>query len=81
MEKADILRSGFLTDGRFFSIEAGRLKGGSWGAWMVCVPSKAPVQKDESRAVHVAGRKDLLRRWAEQLSEQEIEGFAEGFAA
>ncbi|MGD2152151.1 MAG: hypothetical protein PVG79_02710 [Gemmatimonadales bacterium] len=79
MEKkqVDILRSGFLTDGRFFSIEAGRMKGGSWGAWMVCVPSEAEVPKDESHALYVAGHKEQLRRWAEDLSEEEIEGLAE----
>jgi hypothetical protein len=79
MEKkqVDILRSGFLTDGRFFSIEAGRVKGGNWGAWMVCVPSEAEIRKDESHALYVAGRKELLRRWAEDLSEDDIEGLAE----
>ncbi|UCC81504.1 MAG: hypothetical protein JSW46_10825 [Gemmatimonadota bacterium] len=79
MEKdhVDILRSGFLTDGRFFSIEAGRVKGGNWGAWMVCVPSEAEVEKDETRALYVAGRKEQLRRWAEDLSEEDIEGLAE----
>lgn len=79
MEKkqVDILRSGFLTDGRFFSIEAGRIKGGSWGAWMVCVPSEKIAAKDESNALHVAGHKEQLRRWAEDLSEEEIEGLAE----
>ncbi|MGD2216020.1 MAG: hypothetical protein PVJ64_04665 [Gemmatimonadales bacterium] len=79
MEKkqVDILRSGFLTDGRFFSIEAGRVKGGNWGAWMVCVPSEAEVRKDETHALHVTGRKELLRRWADELSEEEIEGLAE----
>ena len=79
MEKdpVQILRSGFLTDGRFFSIEAGRIKGGNWGAWLVCVPSEAEVQKDESHALHVADRKEQLCRWAEDLSEQDIEGLAE----
>jgi hypothetical protein len=79
MDKAqlDILRSGFLTDGRFFSIEAGRIKGGNWGAWMVCVPSEAEVHKDESHALHVADRKEQLRRWADDLSEEDIEGLAE----
>ncbi len=79
MEKkqVDILRSGFLTDGRFFSIEAGRVKGGSWGAWMVCVPSETEVEKDEPHALYVADRKEQLRRWAEDLSDEEIEGLAE----
>lgn len=76
-KQVDILRSGFLTDGRFFSIEAGRIKGGNWGAWMVCVPSEAEVEKDESHALYVAGRKEQLRRWAEDLSEGDIEGLAE----
>lgn len=73
-KRVDILRSGFLADGRFFSIEAGRVKGGNWGAWMVCVPSEAEVQKDESNALYVVGRKEQLRRWAEDLSEEDIEG-------
>lgn len=72
----DILRSGFLTDGRFFSIEAGRVKGGNWGAWMVCVPSESEVEKDESHALYVVDRKEQLRRWADELSEEEIEGLA-----
>ncbi len=76
-DQVEILRSGFLTDGRFFSIEAGRVKGGNWGAWMVCVPSETEVQKDETHALHVADRREQLRRWAEDLSEQDIEGLAE----
>ncbi|UCC73558.1 MAG: hypothetical protein JSV86_03060 [Gemmatimonadota bacterium] len=76
--QVDILRSGFLADGRFFSIEAGRLKGGSWGAWMVCVPSETAIEKDESHAIRVVGRKELLSKWAGELSREEIEGIAEG---
>jgi hypothetical protein len=78
MEKVDILRSGFLADGRFFSIEAGRLKGGNWGAWMVCVPSQGGVEKDESHALRLASHKESLHRWADKLSEKEIEDLAEG---
>jgi hypothetical protein len=77
--QVEILRSGFLSDGRFYSIEAGRLKGGDWGAWMVCVPGGVEIQKDESHALHTASHKELLARWASELSEETIGGFAEGF--
>jgi hypothetical protein len=44
---------------------------------MVCVPSEAEVEKNEKHALYVAGRKEQLRRWAEDLSEEDIEGLAE----
>jgi hypothetical protein len=44
---------------------------------MVCVPSEAEVEKDETHALYVAGHKEQLRRWAEDLSEEDIEGLAE----
>lgn len=77
----EILRSGFLKDGRFYSIEAGRLKGGEWGAWIVCVPGQTESLGDESRVLKTASRKELLRSWAKALTENQIEGLAETLSA
>ncbi len=77
-KQVEILRSGFLADGRFYSIEAGRLKGGRWGAWIVCVPGNAEVEKRESRALQVVSRREQLCKWADQLSDEEIERYAGG---
>jgi hypothetical protein len=73
----EILRSGFLKDGRFYSIETGRLKGAVWGAWIVCVPGHTEALGDESRTLKTASRKELLRRWVKDLTENQIEGLAE----
>ncbi|KPK83300.1 MAG: hypothetical protein AMS25_00070 [Gemmatimonas sp. SM23_52] len=77
----EILRSGFLKDGRFYSIEAGRLKGGAWGAWIVCVPGQTQALGDESRTIKAADRREFLRRWVKDLAESDIEGLAETHCA
>lgn len=67
----DLLRSGFLKDGRYFSIEALPRSFGQWTARLVCVPGhkEYPIRK-------AAYKRELLD-WAEGLSSEEIERLAE----
>ena len=69
----DQLRSGFLSDGRFFSVEAARRKHSAWKAWIACVPGDPPGAGSQPRVLKVAGYKEELRRWAEKLTVAEIE--------
>ncbi len=67
------LRSGFLSDGRFFSVEAARRKHSDWKAWIACVPGDPPGAGSQPRVLKVAGYKEELRKWAENLTIEEIE--------
>ena len=71
----EVLRSGFLADGRFYSIEITRLKSGRWEAGIACVPGDLPGEKRRSPTLRTAMSKDVLRRWAATLSGDEIERF------
>jgi hypothetical protein len=64
------LRSGFLKDGRFYSIEATPRGLAGWEARIVCVPG------GHERTIQVAADKHRLRLWAERLSPQQIEVLA-----
>ncbi len=66
----ELLRSGFLADGRYFSIEALPGSYGQWVARLVCVPG------NRERAIRKAAYKPELRIWADGLSLQEIEELA-----
>jgi hypothetical protein len=72
----EILRSGFLSDGRFYSIEAVRRKGGLWQAGIAIVPGPK-IPAPELPPIRVADYREKLRRWAENLSDQEIEYYAQ----
>jgi hypothetical protein len=63
---AESVRSGFLSDGRFYSIEVAphHLM---WEARVVCVPG------GESYRAKVVSEKQVLHRWAERLSVEDIE--------
>ena len=74
----EILRSGFLSDGRFYSIEAVQLKGGAWQAGIAIVPGPK-VPAPELPPIRVANYRQKLRRWAEGLSPEEIEYYARDF--
>ncbi len=67
------LRSGFLSDGRFFSVEAARRKHSEWKAWIACVPGHQPGIGSQPPVIKVAGYKEELRKWAENLTIEEIE--------
>ena len=67
------LRSGFLNDGRFFSVEAARRKHSDWKAWIACVPGDQPGVGSQPPVLKVAGYKEQLRKWAEKLTIEEIE--------
>jgi len=60
------VRSGFLSDGRFYSIEVAphHLM---WEARVVCVPG------GETYRAKVVCEKQMLQRWAERLSVEDIE--------
>jgi hypothetical protein len=75
----EILRSGFLSDGRFYSIEAVRLKGGAWQAGIAVVPG-AKVSAPDLPPIRVANYREMLRRWAEGLTSDEIEHYARDFS-
>ncbi len=65
----EVLRSGFLADGRFFSVEviAHQLR---WEARLVCVPGEF------TRTLKISSSKGELSRWADTLSMEEIEKLA-----
>ncbi len=67
------LRSGFLSDGRFFSVEAARRKHSEWKAWIACVPGDQPGIGSQQPVLKIAGYKEELRKWAEKLTIEEIE--------
>ncbi len=67
------LRSGFLSDGRFFSVEAARRKHSEWKAWIACVPDDQPGIGSQQPVLKIAGYKEELRKWAEKLTIEEIE--------
>ena len=67
------LRVGFLSDGRFFSVEAGLRKRSGWKAWIACIPGDQPGIGSQPPVLKVAGYKEELRRWAEKLTIEEIE--------
>jgi len=68
-ENFELLRSGFLEDGRYFSIEL-LPRFGMWVARLVCVPGNG------ERAVKRAAYKPDLQLWADRLSLAEIEAMA-----
>ena len=63
---AELVRSGFLSDGRFYSIEVAphHLM---WEARVVCVPG------GETYRAKIVSEKQVLHRWAERLSVADIE--------
>ncbi len=67
------LRSGFLSDGRFFSVETARRKHSEWKAWIACVPGDQPGTGSQPPVLKIAGYKEELRKWAEKLTIEEIE--------
>ena len=67
------LRSGFLNDGRFFSVEAARRKHSDWKAWIACVPGDQPGIGSQPPVLKVAGYREERRQWAEELTSEEIE--------
>lgn len=69
-ERFEILRSGFLHDGRYYSIEAVSRGGSRWQARFVCVPA------GEEAYLRSAPFKQSLLSWAAGLSDQEIEDLA-----
>ncbi len=68
----ELVRTGFLSDGRFYSIEVSPRQY-RWEARLVCVPGEE-VRSPQS--VKVASYKQELRRWAERLTPEEIEELA-----
>ena len=72
----EVLRSGFLSDGRFYSLEVSRLSSGRWEAGIACVPGDRPGQR-RSPPLLTAMSKDVLRTWAATLSTAEIEHFVQ----
>jgi hypothetical protein len=68
----ELVRTGFLADGRFYSIEV-TPRQYRWEARIVCVPGEE-VGSPES--VRIASYKQELRRWAERLTSEEIEELA-----
>jgi hypothetical protein len=68
----ELVRSGFLADGRFYSIEVSPRQY-RWEARIVCVPGDEVASPD---SVRVASYKQELRRWAERLTPDEIEELA-----
>jgi hypothetical protein len=77
----EVLRSGFLADGRFYSVEVERLRGGVWGAWLVCVPGETTRAAHRTEPIKRAERKDQLQKWAQDLKPEEIEDLAGGCCA
>jgi hypothetical protein len=65
----EVLRSGFLADGRFFSIEVlpVRIR---WEARLACVPGEF------TRTLKISNSKQELAHWADGLSLDEIEELA-----
>ena len=65
----EVLRSGFLADGRFFSIEvtSHQLR---YEARLVCVPGEF------TRTLKISSSRQELSRWADGLSTEEIENLA-----
>ena len=70
----EVLRSGFLSDGRFYSLEVSRLSGGRWEAGIACVPGDRPGER-RSPTLLTAISKDVLHTWAATLTTAEIEQF------
>jgi len=71
----ELVRSGFLSDGRFYSIEVSPRQY-KWEARIVCVPGE---ELESPASVRVASYKQDLRRWAEHLSAEEIEELARSY--
>ena len=69
-ERFEILRSGFLRDGRYYSIEAVSKGMSQWQARLVCVPAGEELYLQE------AALKQSLAGWAAELTEEEIEDLA-----
>jgi len=65
----EVLRSGFLADGRFFSVEVVAHRS-RWEARLVCVPGEF------SRSLKISPSKQELSNWAEKLTIEEIEQLA-----
>jgi hypothetical protein len=72
----ELVRSGFLSDGRFYSIEVCPRQY-RWEARIVCVPGE---ELESPESVRVASYKQELRRWAERLTAEEIEQLARATA-
>lgn len=68
----ELVRSGFLSDGRFYSIEVSPRRY-RWEARIVCVPGE---ELESPESVRIASYKQELRRWAERLTPEEIEELA-----
>ena len=74
----EVLRSGFLSDGRFYSLEVSSLSGGRWEAGIACVPGDRPGQR-RSPTLLTTISKDVVRTWAATLTAAEIERFVETY--
>ena len=71
----ELLRSGFLEDGRFFSLELKPHGLAAWDVQMVIVPGEKKL------TVRTGMQKQELRRWAKKLSGDQLQGLAHGHDA
>ncbi len=62
----ELVRSGFLNDGRFYSIEVAPHQL-MWEARVVCIPG------GQTYRAEVVSEKHLLQRWANRLTVEDIE--------
>ncbi len=69
----EVLRSGFLSDGTFYSVEASRRKHMEWEAWIARIPGDQLGVGCHPPAVKVGSYKEELCRWAEKLTVAEVE--------
>ncbi len=65
----EVLRSGFLADGRFFSVEVTSHQF-RWEARLACVPGEF------TRTLKISSSKQELAHWADGLTLEEIEELA-----
>ena len=68
-----MLRSGFLSDGTYYSVEVSRRKHMEWEARIACIPGDQLGVGRQSPVLKVAGYKEELRKWAGKLNIEEIE--------
>lgn len=71
----EVVRSGFLEDGRFFSLELRQHGLAAWDVQMVIVPGEKKV------TVRTGRGKQELRRWARRLTDDDLTVLAQGHGA
>ena len=71
----EVIRSGFLEDGRFFSLELRQHGLAAWDVRMVLVPGERKL------TVRTGTGKQELRRWARRLEDDELTMLARGYGA